>query len=151
MLADSTPVPHYKQSNPGACLPACARVVLASFGDERTESELAVILESYEFGTPANRVTHLEKLSYQVEYGTSSLDELRNRLKQGSRVIVFVYANFLPWADFDGFHALVLAEITSTDVMLLDPTLNGGPTQLSIDGFLVAWEEFDCLAAIVSR
>lgn len=89
MPAASTPVPHYKQSNPGACLPACARMVLASFGDERTESELAVILESYEFGTPANRVTHLEELSYRVEYGTFSLDELRNRLKQGSRVIVF--------------------------------------------------------------
>ena len=51
MPAASTPVPHYKQSNPGACLPACARMVLASFGDERTESELAVILEEVVFIT----------------------------------------------------------------------------------------------------
>ncbi len=151
MPADSTPAPHYKQSNPGACLPACARMVLATFGDKRTEAELAVILGSYEFGTPANRVTRLEKLGYRVKYGAFTLAELRNYLEQASHLIVFVSANFLPWADFDGFHALVLTEITSTGVMLLDPALDSGPTQLSTDGFLLAWLEFDYLAAVISR
>lgn len=53
MPAASTPVPHYRQSSPGACLPACARMVLAALGDERTEAQLATVLGSYEFGTPS--------------------------------------------------------------------------------------------------
>ena len=44
MPAASTLVPHYRQSNPGACLPACARMVLAALGEERTEAQLATVL-----------------------------------------------------------------------------------------------------------
>jgi ABC-type bacteriocin/lantibiotic exporter with double-glycine peptidase domain len=65
--------------------------------------------------------------------------------------IVFVRADLLPWADFGGFHAVVLAKITPTSVTLFDPALDDGPTLLSKDGFLLAWEEFDYLAAVVSR
>ena len=53
-------------------------------------------------------------------------------------------------ADYGGFHALVLVGITPEDVALHDPTLEAGPTRLSHDGFLMAWEEFDCLAAVIS-
>lgn len=60
-------------------------------------------------------------------------------------------ADLLPWADFAGFHTLVLTAITSTDVVLHDPALDDGPTRLSVDSFLLAWEEFDCLAAVISR
>jgi hypothetical protein len=56
-----------------------------------------------------------------------------------------------PWAGFGGFHALVLVEVTPTDVALLDPALDDGPIRLSRDGFLIAWEESDCLAAVISR
>jgi hypothetical protein len=125
-------------------------MVLAGLGDERTETKLATVMGSYEFGTPANRITRLEKLGYYVEYGPSSLAELKPHIELGLSPIVFVYADFLPWADFEGFHALVLVEITQTDVALLDSALDEGPTRLSIDGFLMAWEEFDALAAIVS-
>ena len=151
MPAASTLVPHYRQSNPGACLPACARMILAALGDERTEAQLATVLGSYEFGTPASRVTRLTKLGYQVQFGPSSLDELQIHLEHGLFPIVFVRADLLPWADFGGFHALVLTGITPTDVVLHDPALDDGPTRLSVDGFLLAWEEFDCLAAIISK
>ena len=151
MPAGSTLARHYKQSNPGACLPACTRMVLAALGDERTEAQLATVLGSYEFGAPASRVTRLAKLGYQIQFGPSLLDELQVYLEHDLFPIVFVRADLLPWTDFGGFHALVLTEITPTDVALLDPALDGGPTRLSIDGFMLAWEEFDCLAAIISR
>ena len=151
MPAGSTSVRHYKQSSPGACLPACARMVLAAMGDECTEQRLATILGSYEFGTPASRVTRLVERGYQVQFGSSSLDELQSSLKHNLFPIVFVRADLLPWAEFGGFHALVLTDITSTDVALLDPALDDGPTWLSQEGFLLAWEEFDCLAATISR
>ena len=151
MPADSTPAPHYKQSDPGACLPACARMVLAAFGDEYTEAQMAAALDSYEFGTPAGRVMRLTELGYRVQYGPSTLKELESHLKHHTLPIVFVRADLLPWADFGGFHALVLVRITSTDVVLLDPALENGPTPLSKDGFLLAWEEFDCLAAVIFK
>lgn len=150
MLAGSTPVRHYKQSNPGACLPACARMVLAALGDERTEKELAKVLRSYEFGTPASRVTHLTEWGYQVQFRPCSLEELQVHLARDLFPIVFVRADLLPWSDFGGFHALVLSAITPSDVFLLDPALDDGPTRIARDGFLLAWEEFDCLAAIIS-
>jgi len=37
-------VPHYQQSAEGYCLPACARMVLAYLGLERTEAEIAKVL-----------------------------------------------------------------------------------------------------------
>ena len=151
MPAGSMLAPHYKQSNPGACLPACVRMVLAALGDECTEAHIAAALDSYEFGTPAGRVTRLTELGYRVQYGPSSLEELDIHLKRHTLPIVFVRADLLPWADFGGFHALVLVQITATDVALLDPALEDGPTSLSRDGFLLAWEEFDCLAAIIVK
>ena len=151
MPASCTPVRHCRQSRPGACLPACVRMVLAAWGDTRTEAQLAAVFDSYEFGTPASRIKRLAKLSYHVEFGPSTLDELQVHLEDGLFPIVFVRADLLPWADFGGLHALVLTEMTSTDVALLDPALADGPSRLSKDGFLLAWEEFDYLAAVISR
>ena len=142
---------HYKQSNAGACLPACVRMVLAAMGTERTEQDIARVLGSYEFGTPASRVTLLAGWGYQVQYGPCSLNQLQTHLDRGLLPIVFARADFLPWADFAGFHALVLAELTDTDVALHDPALDAGPTRLTRDGFLLAWDEFDRLAAVLSR
>jgi hypothetical protein len=126
-------------------------MVMAALGDDRSESHWASFLGSYEFGTPSSRVTRLASLGCRVDYRRFSLEELVPELENHRHPIVFVRADLLPWADFGGFHSLVLTEITPTDVALLDPALNHGPTRLSRDGFLVAWEEFDCLAAIISR
>ena len=85
MPAGSTLAPHYKQSNPGACLPACVRMVLAALGGEYTEAQVAATLGCYEFGTPANRVTRLTKLGYRVQYGPSSLEELDAQVRETCR------------------------------------------------------------------
>lgn len=125
-------------------------MVLASFNDQRSETELSAILKSYEFGTPAYHIRYLDQIGYSVEYRVFTLDELAGYPPQGLFPIVFVHAGMLSWADFNGFHALVLIEITSEDVVLLDPSLSHGPTRLSLDGFLAAWEEFDRQAAVIS-
>jgi ABC-type bacteriocin/lantibiotic exporter with double-glycine peptidase domain len=151
MPADFMPVPHYKQSRPGACLPACVRMVMATLGDERSEKEWARVLDSFEFGTPSSRVKLLGKLGYRVQYGEFSLGTLKDYLSYQVFPIVFVSADMLDWADFRGFHALVLVEVTDSDVAILDPALESGPTRLSLDGLLMAWEEFDRLTAIIQR
>lgn len=78
-------------------------MVLAALGDERSETELAKLMGSFEFGTPASRVTRLKKWGYRVQYGPASLDELREHLAQGRYPIVFVYAGFLPGPTSRGF------------------------------------------------
>jgi ABC-type bacteriocin/lantibiotic exporter with double-glycine peptidase domain len=150
MPSDSMPVPHYPQSSPGACLPACARMVLAALGHSYTEQELAQAMASYSFGTPASRVTRLQKLGHRITYGTSTLSELGNYLVQGYFPIVFVDADFLPWADFTGFHALVLVALTEASVWVMDPSLDNGPTEMTIDAFLLTWEEFDSRLAVIT-
>jgi hypothetical protein len=69
-------------------------------GDERTEEQLASVMGSYEFGTPASRVTRLSALGYQVQFRPSSLDELQSHLDRGLFPIVFVRADLLPWESF---------------------------------------------------
>jgi hypothetical protein len=44
-----------------------------------------------------------------------------------------------------------LAEIAPTEVAVHDPVLDEGPNRLTRDSFLLAWEEFDSLAAIIIR
>jgi ABC-type bacteriocin/lantibiotic exporter with double-glycine peptidase domain len=151
MPTDSTPARHCRQSSPGACLPACVQMVLATWGDERSEAQWATILGSYDFGTPSSHVKRLARLGYQVQYRRFLLDELRDHLENGLFPLVFVRADLLPWATWGGFHALVLTRITPTDLALLDPALNEGPTQIARDSFVLAWEEFGCLAAAISR
>lgn len=126
-------------------------MVLAALGDKHTEAELVTAMDSYDFGTPASHVKRLSNLGYKVQYSSFSLGQLGHCLKRGLSPIVFVKADELPWANFSGFHTLVLVKITKNEVMLHDPTLKDGPCCLAIDVFMLAWEEFDCLAAVISR
>ncbi len=141
---------HYQQSKPGACLPACVRMVLEALGASYTEAQIARQLGSYEFGTPASRVERLIHWGFQVNYGPATLEELRETLQQGQFPIVFVRADILPWANFGGFHALVLAKVEKDQVRVHDPALPTGPTPLALPTFLLAWEEFDRLTAFIT-
>jgi len=126
-------------------------MVLAALGEKHTEAELVTAMSSYVFGTPASHVKRLNSLGYKVQYSSFSLEQLEHYLKFNLSPIVFVKADELPWANFSGFHALVLVKITKNEVMLHDPTLEDGPCCLAINTFMLAWEEFDCLAAVISR
>jgi hypothetical protein len=71
-------------------------MVLAAMGSERSEKDVAGILRSYEFGTPASRVTHLAEWGYFVQCGPSSLEQLQTHLERSLLPIVFVRADMLP-------------------------------------------------------
>jgi ABC-type bacteriocin/lantibiotic exporter with double-glycine peptidase domain len=126
-------------------------MVLAALGEEFSEAQLATVMGSYEFGTPASRITRLCRLGYRVKMGPASLDELRWHLEHGRYPIVFVRADFLLWADFGGLHAMVVGGMTATHALILDPALESGPTPLPLDELLLAWGELDQLMAVVSR
>jgi hypothetical protein len=62
-------------------------MALAALGAEYSEAELASVLGGYEFGTPSSRVTRLSRLGYRIEYGSTSLESLAERLRRGHQVI----------------------------------------------------------------
>jgi predicted double-glycine peptidase len=126
-------------------------MVCAALGEDRSETYWAGVLGSYNFGTPASRVTRLNTKGYRVAYGSTDLNTLSTKLQAGQYAIVFVSADQLPWADFTGFHALVLSDITSDEVFLHDPALPSGPNRLSHLECLLAWDAFDCIAAVIAR
>lgn len=125
-------------------------MVLATLGKPYDEIELARVMGGYYFGTPAGRVVRLAALGVQVRYEPTHETDLQDLLQQGLTPIVFVLADFLPWANFTGFHAQVLVGMSESEVWLHDPALSDGPTRLSIDGFMMAWEEFDRKTAVIS-
>jgi hypothetical protein len=49
-------VPHFQQEHEYSCVAACARMVLAHFGDIRTESELRSLLDTQPTGTRAGNL-----------------------------------------------------------------------------------------------
>lgn len=132
-------------------MPACVRMVLAHLGDLRPENELVRVLAGYEFGTPASNIRKLARLGYRVEYGVMQWEDLTRAVMDNLHPIVFVDAQFLPWADFAGFHAVVVNAVEVEHIELLDPASEIAPQMLSKDGFLAAWEEFDRRAALISK
>jgi hypothetical protein len=126
-------------------------MVLAHLGDVRSENELVGVLAGYEFGTPASNIRRLAQLGYRVEYGVMQWEDLIHVVVDNLHPIVCVDAQFLPWADFTGFHAVVVDAIDEEQIELLDPANEIAPQVLSKDGFLVAWEEFDRRAALISQ
>ncbi len=69
MPKDYLPVPHFKQSVDGQCLPACARMVLAYLGQKMEEAQVAKTLRSRSFGTPAPNIRYIESFGFSVMYG----------------------------------------------------------------------------------
>jgi hypothetical protein len=45
----------------------------------------------------------------------------------------------------------VLVDATTDDVWLHDPALDDGPSRLATEAFMLAWGEFDDLAAVIAR
>ena len=145
-------VPHRQQSKDGACLQACARMILASYGEEYSEDELSKLLKSRDFGTHAPNITFLERIGYHVQFGSSTLETIQRELALGHGVIAFVLADFLSWTRYSGLHAVVVVEqISETLLMIHDPSAEAGPQAVSREEFLLAWGEFDNSAAFIWR
>ena len=151
MPNDWLPVPHYKQSAEGLCLPACARMVLAYLGLHLSEDQVVKLLRSYPFGTPAPNMRYLESLGVSVTFGQASLARLRDWLQARIPCIVFVQAGDLPYSASEGFHAVVVVGIEEGAAYLHDPASDTAPQIVPLDHFLLAWSEFDYEYAVITR
>lgn len=143
---------HFQQSAEGYCLPACARMILASLGINRTEAEIGKILGTQDYGTPSFAITRLNALGVKINYREWSISELIAELDAGNPVIVFVRTGFLDHWTTDVAHAaIVVSAIENERFSIHDPALESGPTSVSWDGLLAAWAEFGYLGATITK
>ncbi len=133
-------IPHYKQSTPDTCLPACVRMVLAHLGKVHDEHELAQVMGTVRgLGTnPENAIVGLERIGYRaLWFENATFERLNNLLQHEWPVIVFVRAADLPHGRA-GLHAIVLIAMTADQVTCLDPSLDE-PLNLALPAFLSTW------------
>jgi len=147
----SLPVPHFRQSLNYTCVPAAARMALAHLGHSIDEATLATKLDTKSFGTIVRNVQRISSLGFSVSFGSSSLANVRSSLELGAPVIVFVMTGSLKYWKLDVPHAVVVVGIDDENVYLNDPWFDFAPQVSSIDDFLMAWAEFDHLAAFISK
>lgn len=101
-------LPFYPQKTPDSCVPACLRMVLASFGQMLTEAELCRMCDSTIFGIDAFRaIEAVRKLGFwgsrKCNLSIAELDEL---VRDGFFPIVYV--NLMPIDQTLGTHAMVV-------------------------------------------
>lgn len=144
------PVPHFEQSRDGTCLPACARMVLAHWGQSLAEEELAQILDTKTYGTPISHVERLSRQGYQVEISSLTVEQLKHHLAAEQPLIVRVWTAMLAyWPDEITSHVVVAVGFDETHVFLNDPALTHAPQAVGWDSFLAAWAEFDETAVVI--
>ena len=141
------PVPFVPQSHDGACLPACAKMVLAYYGRQVSQSELMRLLGTTEAGTPFSRLHLLSRFGVQVNVqANGEIAQLCEHLP----AIVALHSAWLPGQPAAGQHAVVVVSVEDQGVTILDPAQNETPIVLTENEFLTAWIEMDCIFAHLS-
>ena len=144
------PVPHFEQSRDGTCLPACVQMVLAYLGDERTETDLATLLDSKEYGTPIRHAERLRQDGYDVQLCQLTRTDLETYLNDGLPVIVRVWTAMLDYWTVTTSHVAVIVGCDELSVFLNDSAFPTSPHRVVWDAFLAAWAEYDETAIIIS-
>jgi len=149
-MTDVILLPHYPQSADGLCLAACARMVLAHWGEAMSEEALAERLGIRPWGAPAAAIQRLSRWGWNVDYGHGTRVDLARWLQQGIPVVTFVRTGFLEhWANDVG-HAVVVVGMTQERVYIHDPIMKKAPLAVSLIGFEAAWTEMDYGYAVVT-
>jgi ABC-type bacteriocin/lantibiotic exporter with double-glycine peptidase domain len=151
MPTNLLPVPHHRQSHPGACLPAATRMVLGFLGEVISEADLADLLGTQAFGTPAPNLHRLEQMGFSVSYESVTLTTLQSYLETGVPCLVFVRTGDLPYWHEDTAHVLVAIGIDENSIYVNDPAFDEAPQTIPLDYFMLAWSEFDHRCAVIHR
>lgn len=114
----------FEQETPTSCVAACVRMVLSGFGQKHSEIELRKILGNPILGlTLSTAQRRLSEVGAQVEIDNDlNLDDLRDLTRQKTFPIVGVERHLLGFPAAS--HAVVVIEVTSQNVLILDPLEN---------------------------
>ncbi|MGH8866007.1 MAG: cysteine peptidase family C39 domain-containing protein [Burkholderiales bacterium] len=130
----------YAQELQSSCVAACVRMVLGGLGVQVAEAQVRHLIGHTRLG--ASLPVAQRKLSKAgataLLHEDWSLDDLRDTLRAGYCPIVGVERYLLGYSR--AFHAVVLLEVTSAAVTILDPLDGPEPHRYGIAAFVSAWE-----------
>ncbi|MEZ4728793.1 MAG: C39 family peptidase [Caldilineaceae bacterium] len=146
-------IPHKVQLADGYCLPACAQMVLAYWGEDRDQRKLARQLQTIAgAGTPGSRLTRLASRRLEITYGSGELADLQQALDQSIPPIALVRtADLQYWGDLDFAHAVVVAGMDQSSLLLYDPSQTQAPQRVAVGNFALAWESMGNLYGLIRR
>lgn len=127
-------------------------MVLAYWGNDYSEEELARFLDTKRFGTPISHVTRLQRWGYHVKFGALTIGALKNHLLREQPIIAQVWPAMLTYWPLQpvGSHVIVVIRFDSNHVYVNDPALSQPAQPLLWDAFLAAWAEFDETAVLIT-
>jgi len=145
-------VPHFQQEREYSCLPACARMVLAFYGEYRSEDELRLLFKTRVTGTsPANVMLNLPGIGFDAYVFDGFQTFLRERISEGVPCIVHLWTGPLPhWQDAV-IHAVVVTDIAEDTIVINDPVLETPATAVPLGAFLQAWAATDHTLILITR
>ena len=145
-------VPHYQQLADGYCLPACVQMVLAYWGINREQTDLAKELKMVpQAGTPGSRLKLLSSPDLDVVYQSGNLSDLNDALSAGIPPIVLVFTGELPYWKKAAAHAVVLLGIVEDSVILNDPGIVRAESRVPVGDFHLAWDEMANLYSLLKK
>ncbi len=147
----SLPVPHIPQRSSSDCLAACAAMLLGYLGVSVGYERLLRLLGVRPFGTPGSRLYCLAQLGLNVRYTCGSLDQLFSHLEANLPCIALVRTGQLPYWSYATDHAVVVVGCDDHSVYLNDPAFESAPQRAPHAHFELAWMEFECRYATISR
>lgn len=113
-------IPYYKQQTEYTCGPASVRMILASFGIKKSESQIAQkVLVTKKFGTSRKNIQKLLSffgIRFTV-YSHASLSLADRALQKGNTLII----NYFDLPPDPEDHYAVIVGITSSHIILHDP------------------------------
>ncbi len=134
------PLTWFAQEFISSCVAACVRMVLNGLGASRDEAQVRQLIGYTRTGISlAAAQARLAAAGAAAEWHADwSLTDLRDAVHAGQHPIVGVERHLLGYSR--AFHAVVVVQITSTTVELLDPLDGPAPRRYGCVAFIEAWE-----------
>jgi hypothetical protein len=124
-------------------------MVLAHYGDVRSEADLRTLLDTQPTGTRAGNVMRLSSPAFEVYLRPSNLAELQSALAENQPAIVFLQTGALDYWSMDIFHTVVLIGLDAMTAALNDPFFATAPQLTSLQNFDKAWAATGQFAALI--
>ena len=136
-------IPHRIQQRDGFCLPACVEMVLAYYGIERSQTDLAKVLGVIpQVGVSASNVLRLASRRLTVSRQIGIKEDLLQQLANGIPPILEVNTSQLPYWTQDTYHVVLVGEIDQDTVLVHDPTFKD-PKAIPFNELQLAWDDMD--------
>jgi ATP-binding cassette, subfamily C, bacteriocin exporter len=125
--------PYFRQAHPFSCVPACLKMVLASYNREISETELRSRCDCDETGTtPSNTIKAAIEYGFSAYQAELIIKELQDLVSQNITPIVFIRAS-----EGNYSHAVVVYKILKEKIFVLDPEI--GEREIDINSFAEIW------------